>query len=81
MATKFGVKPKTPKVDRLKHCGEETIMDLIFRFFSDEAGAPALEYAIILAILGVGLMGGMNAIGDALNGVFGKVSTKLASGS
>jgi pilus assembly protein Flp/PilA len=54
-------------------------MDLIIRFVTDEGGAPALEYALILAILGIGLMGGMTAIGDALNSVFGKVSTQLAN--
>ena len=52
-------------------------MDLIIRFTSDEAGAAALEYALILTILGIALMGGMNALGNALNGVFDEYNGKI----
>jgi len=45
-------------------------MDLILKFAYDEAGAPALEYAIILALLGIGLITGINTIGGALNTAF-----------
>ena len=45
-------------------------MDLILKFAYDEAGAPALEYALILAILGIGLITGITTIGGALNTSF-----------
>jgi Flp pilus assembly pilin Flp len=45
-------------------------MDLIMKFACDEAGAPALEYAIILAILGVGLIGSISLLGTTLRTVF-----------
>ncbi len=54
-------------------------MDLIIRFISDEAGAAALEYALILTILGIALIGSMNTLGDALNGVFENVTGQLTS--
>jgi pilus assembly protein Flp/PilA len=62
---------------RLTPGGEETIMDQIIQFSCDEAGSPAVEYALILAILGVALIGGMTAIGSALTGIFTAVSGKF----
>ena len=32
------------------------MMDLIFRFAWDETGTPAMEYALILALLGIALI-------------------------
>jgi Flp pilus assembly pilin Flp len=49
-------------------------MDLIIKFACDEAGAPALEYALLLAILGIGLISAISAVGGALNAIFGNVS-------
>jgi pilus assembly protein Flp/PilA len=56
-------------------------MDLIIKFAYDETGAPALEYALILAILGVALITSITAIGSALSAVFGSVSSTLSGGS
>jgi Flp pilus assembly pilin Flp len=55
---------------RITPCGEETSMDLILKFAYDDAGAPALEYALILALLGVGLISGISALGGTLSNVF-----------
>jgi Flp pilus assembly pilin Flp len=74
MTIETRAQPKSTETIRLTHLGEETNMDLILRFAYDDAGAPALEYAIILAILGVGLMSGISAIGGALNSVFLSIS-------
>jgi pilus assembly protein Flp/PilA len=52
-------------------------MEQIFRFARDEDGTAALEYALILTLLGILLMGGMTAIGSALTGVFTDVSGHL----
>ncbi len=48
-------------------------MEQIIRFTRDEAGAAALEYALILTLLGIALIGGIRAIGGALSGVFNGV--------
>ena len=52
-------------------------MEQLFRFAHDEDGAAALEYALILTILGIALMSGMTAIGTALSGIFTDVSGHL----
>jgi len=52
-------------------------MELIIKFFSDETGAAALEYAIILALLGVALIAGITAVGASLSGTFRLVSEKI----
>jgi pilus assembly protein Flp/PilA len=71
------VKAQPRQTIRLIPCGKETIMDLIARFISDEAGAAALEYALILALLGIGLIASIRAIGTNLSGVFTTVAGKL----
>ena len=50
MAIEPEAQPKPPETSRLTPCGEETVMDLIFKFSADEAGAPAVEYAFLLAL-------------------------------
>ena len=39
MAIEPEAKKKPPEASRLIPCGEETVMDLILKFSSDEAGA------------------------------------------
>ena len=53
-------------------------MDLIIRFTRDEGGTAALEYAIVMTLIGIALMGGMGALGNALNGVFTNISGSLS---
>jgi pilus assembly protein Flp/PilA len=52
-------------------------MDLILKFAYDEAGAPALEYALILALLGIGLISGITALGNTLSNVFATVAGRF----
>jgi pilus assembly protein Flp/PilA len=80
MTTAFKIKSRLQKSGRLPPCGEETIMELIFRFTRDEAGTAALEYAIILTILGIALMASMSTISTALSGIFTHVSGHLTGG-
>jgi pilus assembly protein Flp/PilA len=54
-------------------------MDLIIRFTSDEAGTAALEYVIVMTLIGIALMGGMTALSTTLTGIFDNVSGRLAS--
>ncbi len=47
------------------------------RFAQDESGATAIEYGLIAAIVGVGIIAGLGPLRDGLNTMFGKVSTEL----
>ena len=42
-----------------------------------ESGATAIEYGLIAAIIGVGLIAALGAMKTDLNATFGKVSTEL----
>ncbi len=41
------------------------------------SGATAIEYGLIAAIVGVGIIAGLDPLKEALNGTFGTVSDKL----
>ena len=53
-------------------------MDLIIRFTSDEGGTAALEYAIVMTLIGIALMGGMSALSTTLTGIFDNISGRLS---
>jgi pilus assembly protein Flp/PilA len=44
------------------------------RFVSDEAGATAIEYGMIAALVAVGAIGAMTAFGGSLSGMFNNVA-------
>ena len=48
------------------------------RFAQDESGATAIEYGLIAAIVGVGIIAGLRPLTTALNTLFGNISTELA---
>jgi Flp pilus assembly pilin Flp len=70
MATEPKVKPKTRETSRLTPCGEETVMDLIMKFTCDEAGAPAVEYAFLLAFIAVLIVASVQSFGAAVANLF-----------
>ena len=47
------------------------------RFAHDESGATAIEYGLIAAIVGVGIIAGLTTLQEAMNGIFETVSGKL----
>ncbi len=51
---------------------------LFSRFIKDQSGATAIEYGLIAAIVGVGLIASLGTLKTNLNTTFGKVSTELA---
>ncbi|AHB47949.1 PilA pilus assembly protein [Hyphomicrobium nitrativorans NL23] len=51
--------------------------NLFSRFVKDESGATAIEYGLIAAIVGVGIIAGLGPLTEALNTTFGTISTKL----
>jgi pilus assembly protein Flp/PilA len=52
---------------------------LVTRFANDESGATAIEYGLIAAIVGVGIIVGLNTLKDGLVGLFNNVGTKLSN--
>ncbi|HRN87062.1 Flp family type IVb pilin [Hyphomicrobium sp.] len=51
--------------------------NLFSRFVKDESGATAIEYGLIAAIVGVGIITALGTLEDGLTTVFGNVSTEL----
>jgi pilus assembly protein Flp/PilA len=50
------------------------------RFAHDESGATAIEYGLIAAFIGVGIIAGLGPLRDALNDLFDTVSGELDQG-
>lgn len=49
------------------------------RFVKDESGATAIEYGLIAAIIGVGIVTSLQGLQSALKGTFNSVSSNLTS--
>ena len=52
---------------------------ILKRFAKDESGATAIEYGLIAAIVGVGIILSLGGLRNQLNLTFGNISTKLAN--
>jgi pilus assembly protein Flp/PilA len=47
------------------------------RFARDDSGATAIEYGLIAAFIGVGIIAGLGPLRDGLNALFGNIVTEL----
>jgi len=54
-------------------------MRCISAFLRDEAGATAIEYGLIAALVSVAAIGALSALGGSLQSIFSFVSTTLDS--
>lgn len=54
-------------------------MKLFLAFLKEEEGATAIEYGLIAAIVGIGIISGLQLLPPALNALFGSVGTVLAN--
>ncbi len=50
---------------------------LLIRFAEDASGATAIEYGLIAAIVGVGIIVGLTQLQSGLNTLFGNINTQL----
>ena len=50
---------------------------LISRFLKDDAGATAIEYSLIAALIAVVIISGVTSVGTKLNAAFTNISTKI----
>jgi len=48
------------------------------RFLGDEAGASAIEYALIMGLMALAVIGGVTAMGSATNEKFTEVADELS---
>jgi pilus assembly protein Flp/PilA len=52
-------------------------MKLFARFATDESGATAIEYALIAAGMGVGLVAAMSALSGSFSGLMSAIAAYL----
>ncbi len=52
---------------------------IVSRFVKDESGATAIEYGLIAALVGVGIIAALQNLRSDLQNTFGAVSTELQS--
>ena len=52
---------------------------LFSNFGKDESGATAIEYALIAAIVGIGIIVALTSMKTSLNATFGQVTTALTN--
>lgn len=53
--------------------------NLFSRFVKDESGATAIEYGLIAAIVGVGIIAALGTLKDGLHDIFGGIGGKLST--
>ena len=55
-------------------------MDLILKFTFDESGAPAVEYALLLAFIAVAIAASVSTFGAAVKVSFENSASKMFGG-
>ena len=56
------------------------MQNLMSRFIKDESGATAIEYGLIAALIGVGIVGGASFLGGELNNKFDSAGKIVKTG-
>jgi Flp pilus assembly pilin Flp len=55
-------------------------MDLFMKFTLDEAGASAVEYALLMTFIALAIVASVTSFGQALKGIFETTVVKWPSG-
>ena len=58
---------------------ETTTMNIFARFANDESGATAIEYGLIAAIVGVGIITSLGNLKAGLDAIFNSVNSTLST--
>jgi pilus assembly protein Flp/PilA len=53
-------------------------MEKLIRFFKDEEGATAAEYALLVALIAVAIIAGAVALGTSINGKLSNVAGSIS---
>ena len=56
-------------------------MDTLVAFLSDESGASAAEYALLLAIIGIGIVAAASFMRDAISGAMTEAANHMNNAS
>ncbi len=51
---------------------------MLKRFWSEECGADATEYGLLAALLGVAIIGGMQALGGSIDTMFNNLAGTIS---
>jgi len=54
------------------------LKDLAKSYCRSETGSTAIEYALIAALIGLGILGGLSAFGDSNTGSWGSTANKVS---
>lgn len=54
-------------------------MNIFSRFMNDESGATAIEYGLIAAIVGIGIIAGLQNVRSGLQNTFNSVNSSLSN--
>ncbi|MEA3386066.1 MAG: Flp family type IVb pilin [Thermodesulfobacteriota bacterium] len=54
-------------------------MDKITRFFKNEEGASAVEYALLVSLIAVAVIGAVTTLGETASETFSNAADKLGS--
>lgn len=54
-------------------------MSFVTRIYRDEAGATAIEYGLLAALISIGIMSTVSGLGSELNNTFSKTSSGLSA--
>jgi pilus assembly protein Flp/PilA len=54
-------------------------MSKFVKFFNDESGASAAEYALILAVVGLGILAASKVLSNSISGAMNAASTVLVT--
>ena len=54
-------------------------MKRLLRGLADEDGATAVEYAVMLGLILLGLLSSIGSVGSSVNGMWSGIQTKLTS--
>lgn len=49
------------------------------RFMNDESGATAIEYALIAAVVGVGIIAALGTLAGSISTTFNTIGTKMTT--
>lgn len=57
----------------------DAILTMLRRLRRDRHGATAIEYGLIVALIALGMLGGLEALGGGVNGSWGRTAAKVAN--
>ena len=56
---------------------EAELQRILFKFFSDQSGATAIEYGLIAAGISLAIIAAVNGLGSTLNTNFSSINSSL----